>query len=467
MFLKSLSGRLLILTTVFIVLAEVLIFVPSVARFREDYLLRHLEKAQIASLALLADNMLSEDLEAELLENAGVFNVVLRRDEAKQLVLSSEVPSPIADTFDLRQYMAFDLIGDAIARLRNPSNEVIRIIGSPVWDAGRQIEITMETAPLRSAMIDYGIRILTLSAALSVIVATFLFVAVRRFLVGPIKRVVRAMSTYAEAPEDARRIIEPSAGIYELREAESALASMQTHVTGALRQKERLAQLGAAVAKISHDLRNILSTAQLSSDRLQSSEDPSVKRSAPRLVNSISRAVNLCEGTLAFGKAEEPPPRLDHVMLADIVDDVIEDERLASEGNGVELAADIPAGMSVRADSEQLHRVIGNLVRNARQAIAASGRPGRISVNAAETADEWKIRVEDTGPGLPTRAREHLFQPFQGGVRRGGIGLGLAISLELVKGHGGRLELLSSGPNGTVFAACLPKTVVTHADAPE
>ncbi len=465
MFLKSLSGRFLILTAVFVVLAEVLIFVPSVARFREGYLLLHLEKAQIASLALLADSMLSEELEAELLANAGVFNVVLRRDEAKQLALSSEVPSPISDTFDLRSYMAFEFIGDAIARLGNRRNEVIRVIGSPVRDAGLQIEITMETAPLRAAMIDYGLRILALSAVVSIVAAMLLFVAVQCFMVGPIKNVVRAMSSYAEAPEDARRIIEPSAGISELREAESALSSMQTHVTGALRQKQRLAQLGAAVAKISHDLRNILSVAQLSSGRLQRSDDPGVKRSERRLVNSLSRAVNLCESTLAFGKAEEPPPRLEHVMLAGIVSEVIEDERLANEGKGVVFLADVPAGLSVRADSEQLHRVIGNLVRNARQAITASGRFGEISIKACETADEWMIRIEDTGPGLPAKAREHLFQPFQGGVRRGGIGLGLAISSELVSGHGGRLELLSTGPEGTIFVVSLPKTVVAVSDS--
>ena len=68
--INSLSGRLLILTTVFVMLAEILIFVPSIARFREDYMLNRLERAQIASLALLADEMLDPALEMELLENA-------------------------------------------------------------------------------------------------------------------------------------------------------------------------------------------------------------------------------------------------------------------------------------------------------------------------------------------------------------------------------------------------------------
>ena len=167
----------------------------------------------------------------------------------------------------------------------------------------------------------------------------------------------------------------------ELRDAEVALASLQTHLSGALRQKERLAQLGGAVAKISHDLRNILTTAQLFGDRLERSEDPMVKRAAPKLVNSIARAVSLCESTLAFGKAEE-------------------------------------------------------------------------------TERDWTIRIRDTGPGLPVKARDHLFQPFQGGARKGGFGLGLAIAMELVRGHGGRLALEQSGPDGTCFAVILPKVVV-------
>ena len=282
MFLNSLSGRFLILTTIFVMLAEIMIFVPSVARFREDYLLLRLEKAQIASLALLADDMLAMEVEEELLENAGVFNVVLRRDQVRQLMLSSPIPSPIQNTFDLRGPGAMNLISDAMKRLLTPENEVIRVIGNPVREAGLLIEVTMETAPLRAAMIDYGLRILLLSAVISVFTAILLFLAVRGFLVKPIKRVVNAMTSYAEAPEDARRIIEPTAGVTELREAEAALASMQTQLTGALKQRERLAQLGEAVAKISHDLRNILTVAQLFSDRLESSEDPSVKKSAPR-----------------------------------------------------------------------------------------------------------------------------------------------------------------------------------------
>ncbi|WP_254437857.1 sensor histidine kinase [Ruegeria arenilitoris] len=455
--MNSLSGRFLILTTVFVMLAEVLIFVPSIARFREDFLLNRLERAQIASLALLADDMLADELEAELLANAGVYNVVLRRDEVRQLMLSSPIPDQVAKTYDLRGAGPWVLIRDAMIRFFTPENQVIRVIGQPVRDAGLLIEVTMDSAPLRMAMIDYGLRILGLSFVISIITAFFLFLAVRVVLVRPIKSVVGYMQRYARAPEDARGIISPQSKVTELREAEEALQMLQTDLTQALKQRERLAQLGGAVAKVSHDLRNILTSAQLFTDRIEASDDPLVRRMAPKLVNSITRAVSLCESTLAFGRAEEPAPTLTKVRLRDIAADVASSEALAVDGGCIEIANDVPEDLVVRADPEQMFRVIMNLVRNARQALMTSGQQGKITISACEDQDAWVIEVRDTGPGLPPRAQENLFTPFQGGVRKGGSGLGLAISQELVRGHGGELVLTSTGPEGTVFEIRLPR----------
>ncbi|PRX33833.1 Signal transduction histidine kinase [Meinhardsimonia xiamenensis] len=468
MFLNTLSGRFLILTVVFVMLAEVLIFVPSVARFRQDYLVARLERAQIAALAVLADDMIDETLERELLSTAGVYNVVLVRDQSRQLMLSSPIPSPVDATYDMRDPGPLELIVDAFACLMSPGDKVIRVIGAPVRHAGQLIEVTMPAAPLRAAMIEYGLRILVLSAVISIITAFFLFLAVRRVLVRPIARVVEAMTRYAEAPEDARRIIEPSASVVELRQAEEALRALQTQLTAALRQKRRLAQLGEAVAKVSHDLRNMLTTAQLLADRIERSADPSVARAAPKLVGSISRAVSLCESTLAFGRAEEPPPSLQRLSLAQLVSEVIDSEALAmSDGARVSFIDDVPAGMQIRADPEQLYRVLDNLVRNARQAIEAAGVPGEVRISAREDEREWIISVSDTGPGLPERARDKLFTPFEGGTRKDGTGLGLAIAMELVRGHGGRLELAETGPGGTTFVIRLPKSIVALEAAAE
>jgi signal transduction histidine kinase len=456
-FLRTLSGRFLLLTVAFVMLAEVLIFVPSIARFREDFLLLRLEKAQIASLALLAtDGMISDALEAELLANAGVYNVVLWRDQIRQLILSSPVTNEVAATYDLRMATPWHLLRDALVVLVDTQPRAIRVLGNPVQDAGSLIEVTMPTQPLRAAMLDYGLRILLLSALISVVTAALLFLAVQRLLVVPIRRVVRHMALYAEAPEDARRVIAPTSRVVELRDAEEALQSLQTQMTGVLRQKERLAQLGSAVAKISHDLRNILTTAQLFADRIERSADPAVARIAPKLVGSITRAVSLCESTLAFGKAEEPPPRLSRFALRPLIEEVIEAEALG-ERPGIACLVDVPVGMNLRADTEQLYRIMANLTRNAVQALEATGKGGEIEVSGGETDAEWWIKVGDTGPGLPPRARDHLFTAFQGGTRKGGSGLGLAIAFELVRGHGGRLELQRSDEAGTEFMIHLPK----------
>jgi signal transduction histidine kinase len=459
--MRTLSGRFLLLSVIFVMLAEVLIFVPSIARYREDFLTMRLEKAQIAALAqLAAPDMVTPELARELLANAEVYNVVLRRNEVRELVLSSDLPEPISATFDLRDAGAFVLIRDAFAALlgggQNGGMEIIRVIGVPVQDAGLLIEITMPTAPLRAALIDYGGRILLLSAVISVITAFLLFLAVQRLMVLPIRRVVQHMQAYAAAPEDARHVIAPTARVQELRQAEQAMQLMQTQLTSALRQKERLAQLGSAVAKISHDLRNILTSAQLFVDRIEGSADPMVVRAAPKLVGSISRAVALCEATLTFGRAEEAAPQPRAVDIAALSHEVAEADGIGPD-TPVTLHLDVPAQLKVWADPEQLYRVLSNLIRNARQAIEAHGKAGVITVSAGQTPAAYWVVVADTGPGLPERARAHLFEAFSGSTRKGGTGLGLVIAAELLRGHGGRLELLRSTAQGTAFILHLPK----------
>ena len=459
MFLRTLSGRFLIIALIFVMLAQAMIFVPSVASYRADYLLSRLERAQIASLALLAsDGSISDALAEELLVNAGVFNVVLRRDELRELVLSSPVPGPISATYDMRAPPAPVLMRDALVELFSGEDRVIRVFGAPVRAGGLLIEVTMDTGPLRRELWEHAGRILLITLVISLGTVAILFLAVQRLMVTPIRRVTKAMAEYGKAPEDARRIIEPASRVVELREAEEALAQMQNELTQSLRQKERLAQLGGSVARIAHDLRNSLATATLVADRIEASNDPAVSRAAPKLVGALSRAVNLCESTLAYGKAEEPPPKLATLSLRPLVSEVVEAETLAGgDGGGVEFLVDVPAGLKLRADAEQLFRVISNLVRNARQAIETTGKPGTIEIGAVLNREGCVIRVIDTGPGLPKRARENLFAAFQGGARKGGVGLGLVIAAELVRGHGGALDLVRSDEDGTEFRIRLPQ----------
>lgn len=458
MFLKSLSGRFLLLTVIFVMIAEVLIFVPSIARFRADYLSERLERAQIASLSVLAASnaFIEPELEGELLTNAGVISIALRRDNFRELVLALHMPAMVEETYDLRDASAMTLMLDALKTMVIQDDRVIRVIGEPVQRGGLEIEATLYEEPLKAALLEYGRNIFYLSLIISVITAALLFFAVRRFIVRPISRVVDSMVQFQDNPEDVHSIIVPDAGVSELRQAETALQDMQNRISGSLKQKERLAQLGGAVAKVSHDLRNMLTTAQLFTDRIEMSEDPVVAKTAPKLVNSLNRAISLCEQTLTFGKAEEAAPALSEFELAELLGEVVEAESLRETSGLSELIVDVPDDLRVSADPEQMYRVIINLARNARQAIENSGKSGQVSIRAEKSGGETHVTVSDTGPGLPKKAIDNLFRPFEGGTRRDGTGLGLTIASELVRGHGGRLELLRTGAEGTAFRIALP-----------
>lgn len=459
MFFKTLSGRFLLLSFLFVMIAEVLIFVPSVAQFRLSYLQERLELAQLATLALLAtpDDMVAPELADELLKNAEVLNIVLRRDAVRELVLAKPIPNPIRETFDLRSTSFFMSIKDAAACAVAPYGDIIRVIGQPVKDAGLQIEIVMEEGPVKQAMVEYAANVFYLSLLISLVTGLLLFLSLQVLITRPITRVIGSMIRFRNNPEDANNVITPNATINELREAETALRDMQLQLIASLRQKERLASLGGAVSKVSHDLRNILTTTQILADTLEMSDDPRVQKMTPKLLNSLSRGINLCERTLAFGKADEPEPDIQTAALKPIVDDVIENDVLSGAGEKVQIISTIPHDIEVTADPEQMFRVLTNLIRNARQAIEGTGKRGIISISAQKQDGGVEITIRDTGPGLPAKAQEFLFQPFQGSARKGGTGLGLTIAAELVRGHGGTLELVATSKEGTAFRIFLPE----------
>jgi signal transduction histidine kinase len=461
---RGLSGRLLILTILVVMLVEVAIFVPSVARFRADYLAERLVRAQIASLSVLAapDGMVTPELQAQLLVKTEALNIVLKRAGTRTLILSHDNMALVSDTFDLRGMDAAEMIVDALTRmLAGGESDVIRVIGAPTVIDAETIEITLDSGPLKAAMIDYGWRIFKLSLIISIITAAMIFVTVRRFVVSPLMGVIENVKAFQENPEDPARIIRPSSRLGEVADAEQALAEMQEDVLTALRERSRLASLGEALAKISHDLRNMLSTGYLMADRLEMSRDPLVARTLPKLIGSLDRAINLCQRTLDYGSVEETAPELRQVRLRALAEEVAVAVGLDIDGSGsgasaVRCRIDIPERYTMQADPEQLYRILANLLRNATEAITASSGPGEVRIEVRETERQHEIRVHDTGPGIPAKALENLFKPFRGGMRHGGTGLGLAIAEELVRAHGGELQLISSTTEGTEFVIRLP-----------
>ncbi len=458
--LFGLSAKLLILTIVFVMVAEVLVFVPSVANFRKNWLMERLGAAQIAAHAATPGKELPLAARTVLLRNAQIHAVAIKNGDSRKLILQSEMPTVIAGHYDLREAGLTKLIWDAMAVYFASSGQYIRVIGQPGYGAGQFVEIVIEQDSLKAAMIRFGVGILGLSVIISIITAALVYLSLNMMLVQPMTRITHSMVRFGEDPEDPARVIVPSERRDEVGIAERELAHMQRELSGTLQQKNRLAALGLAVSKINHDLRNMLASAQLISDRLGGVQDPLVQRMAPKLINSLDRAIRLCTDTLKFGRAQEAAPVRVMCALRPLVEEV-GDALGLSDSHAFTWRIDVAETLQADVDRDQLYRVLANLVRNALQAVETQygGANPTIAVSAIRMGAVVTIDVSDTGAGVPQMARAHLFEPFQGTARKGGTGLGLAIAAELIQAHGGEIMLLDEGP-GTTFRITLPDRVV-------
>jgi signal transduction histidine kinase len=438
-----------------------------VANFRITWLSDRLTASRLAALAAQAagEGKVPDALRNELLRTAQVRAVSWIRNNERMMVLPPSAPVEFDDVYDFRASarpggvwnelgLRMRLIWDALAVFFADEGRIIRVLGEPVM-AGDQIDIVLPEAPLKAAMIRYGLNVLGLSVIISVITAALVYFALNSLFVQPMMRITRNILRFSQNPEDASRIIVPSQRRDEIGTAERELAHMEEELTHTLQQKSRLAAMGLAVSKISHDLRNMLASAQLMSDRLRSLPDPTVQRFAPKLIASLDRAISFSESTLRFGRAEEAAPRREFMPLRALVAEVGDGLGLPREGT-ITWAVQIEEDLRVDADRDQLFRVLSNLCRNALQAIEQQETPkGHIRVCANRNGKRVAIEVSDNGPGVPQKARAHLFQAFQGSARAGGTGLGLAVAPELITAHGGTISLVDT-TGGTTFLIEIP-----------
>jgi signal transduction histidine kinase len=320
------------------------------------------------------------------------------------------------------------------------------------------VEVLIDEAPLRRAIVDFALRLLLSSLIVAAAAAGVVFVVLQVAIVRPVRRLARNIAAFADDPEGAERGIVPSRRTDEIGVAETALARMAQGLADQLRQKKRLAELGLAVSKINHELRNLLTGAQLLGDRLEGAADPTVQRVAPRLLATLDRAIRFCEATLAYGRASEPSPSPRRVALAPLLAE-LEDLSDMAAGTAVAVRVETPPDLAATVDPEQLARALTNLVRNAVQALEGGGTAApEVRVTASRDGAAGggvTILVADNGPGLPERARTHLFAPFRGSTRAGGTGLGLAVAAELIRLNGGTLTL-DEGTRGACFRVVLP-----------
>jgi signal transduction histidine kinase len=443
----SLSARLLVLTVFFVMVSEVLIYAPSIGRFRLAWLEERMAAGHLAGLAVDAtpDRRVSQELAHMLLLHVGARAIDLYQGSTQTHMLADQTQPSIDAVYDLRQAGFFRLIGDAFMTLFR-GDRVIRAIGPSPKDPDIFVDVVLDERPLREEMLDYSERILALSIMISLFTAGLVFLSLQVLMVVPMRRITQSMIQFRAEPE---RLPAPAGARGrgdELGVAERELAVLQDDLRAALRQKEHLAALGTGVSKVSHDLRNILSTVRLLSDRLADSTDPEVKRITPALLAAVDRAATLCAATLDF-TTDRPRLRPSRFVLAGLIQELAQDPaqvgRLAVQNA-------VPTALMVEADRDQLYRVFSNLARNADRAGAS-----RMTVTAEPAERSVVIEVADDGPGVPPAVLPMLFQPFARS-RPGGTGLGLAIARDLMVAHGGSIDLAMTGPAGTRFRLMLP-----------
>ena len=459
----GLSGKLLVLTILFVMIAEVLIYVPWVANFRINWLQDRLAGAYTGALVLKASgDGLPESVRGEILASVRAKAVAMKMGNQRLLLaLSGSLPM-VKHEIDMRRVTKLRAVMFAFNTLLfSQDSDLLRVVGDAPM-GGEYLELVIEEGPLRKAMIDFSWNLLLLSLLISAITAALVYLALNYLFVRPMRRITANMVAFRGDPENASRVIAASGRHDEIGIAEHELGAMQRDIASMLHQKSRLAALGLAVSKINHDLRNLLASAQLFSDRLASVPDPRVQAFAPKLMRALERAIAFCQSTLSYGRAQEAPPDRRPIKLENMVEEIRETLGLTPD-RPIRWIAAIERGLTVDADPDHLFRVLSNLARNALQALEAQAPndPVRdqIRITGRREGAVAVMEVADTGPGLSERSRAHLFEAFQGSTRPGGSGLGLAIAAELVRAHGGEIRLVE-GTIGATLRLTIPDRAV-------
>jgi signal transduction histidine kinase len=223
------------------------------------------------------------------------------------------------------------------------------------------------------------------------------------------------------------------------------------------RQVERLAELGTLTGGLAHEIKNPLSTVQLNLQLLQedlAAEPHTPPRALSRLTTVNREALRLRETLDDFlryaGRIELQPERVDlSQLLGDLVDFLSPQAQLAR----VHLRqTPSPAPVVADVDPKLIKQAALNLMLNAIQAMPAGGE---LMVGAERTPQGAAVHVTDTGPGLSPEDQSKIFQAYYS-KRKGGTGLGLAMTQRIAKEHGGEVTVQSEVGKGSRFSIVLP-----------
>ncbi len=472
----SLSLQLLTLTLTVIFATELVIMVPSVAHQHFNWLRTRTQAAYLVEVALedtanhkgqhnaASVKDVNDMLVVKVLNSADILGITIKSGDDYDTIISPDITNEENQFFysiDLENYSTLNMIADAWGNVFSNDKSLLRVSGRSELRDNHIVEIIVSREDLRMDLRNYARNILGLSLVISLIAAVFVYWTLNNLIIKPVRNMRENMSLFTADPEDANNILVAGNRIDEIGDAQRDLNGLENRLYTLLKEQKRLAALGAGISKISHDLRNILASAQLMSDRLVSSDDPRVRKLSPRLIDALDRAITLSRETLNYGKISPEILNLETINLEKLVDDVFED----TASMYVDMQNNIPKDLKIKLDRVQIHRGLTNIIRNGVEALTSHiendtpppKKPDQfIIVNAKHEDNNIIVEIVDNGPGLPDAAKEFLHEPFKGSFKPGGSGLGVAITTEIMRAHGGDLILKKSDATGATFNIILP-----------
>ncbi len=453
------------MTIAFVMLAEMVIFIPSAALYRQTWLEDRAERSGHITLALtgVPDFEGSEMLSKQFMADTDVEMLLTKREGMTELILGFPPDTTDFELVDLRQASRFPKFRDMFRSYFGSGDGYLRVQAEPVVEGQELMEYIVPKASLRQALRDYSERIFWLSAVIALITGTGLYLVLSAMIVRPIRNLAEGLSHFRENPELRRSNLPPSRRKDEIGQLQREFYDMKQSVRASFKQQDRLATLGLAVAKINHDLRNVLTSAQLVSDRLAMDKEERVAKMGQRLVRAVDRGVKLCADVLNFSQSKEDPPDYEKIRISLLLGEVAADtlDVFGSGVRAIRFENDVPSDAVLWGDPDHTYRIFNNLFRNAAQALAGlpdDTAPRRIRVDFEALDEKVRIGVSDTGPGLPDKVKDNLFRAFISSSGHGSTGLGLTISRELARAQGGDLVLADSTEEGTRFEVECLKT---------
>lgn len=465
---RSLSTKVLALTILFILFAEVVVLIPSIANKRQNLLEMRIDAAYIVTVAMEAPNngRLDQETAEQLFATANILGVTVNYSDTRMMVLAPTIDphsNALVIHTDIREESFPKMIIDSWKTTFSPSNDnYLQVTGAPIGAPDMAVNIFVSENAIRNELREYAVNVFWLSLIISTLAGALVYWALNLMIIRPVKLLTHNMVKFEGDPEKSGAIHKPSSRRDEIGGAEVSLANMQHRLTELLTERRRLAALGSGISKITHDLRNILASAQLMSDRLAKSEDPSVRKLSPRLISALDRAIALSRDTLTYGGMDASKIQKEPLNFALLLEEIFDNAATM----GVRMNTDVSEDFSISADRNQFYRCLFNLVKNAAEAIAPiapnesdtalEAEHGSIDISVSRSDTTTFIEITDTGPGLPEHARDDIFEPFKGSKKPGGSGLGLAISAEIVRAHGGDIAVKRTDETGTTFGIELP-----------